>query len=392
MLADEMTRDLRAIRDGAIQAAAAAATTRSRRRGRRTDGSRSTTRRLISKGVEFGTITAFADGTVDVSEIEGVDEDLRIRPFFHHGETVSIREFVIGAFRAEMGLEAYDPILCDVTDPSSPIARTSPAGFRYDPALDEFERPPSCDEFADPDADGVPSEIDTAVVDHLEFYLLNYFKPGLGRQNRRTERGLRLMKDVGCTGCHIQNLEIEIDRRVADVTTRFDPRRGIFNRLFAVAETRFEVLEDGDRYPLLLPAEESFRVENIFSDLKRHDLGEAFHERDYDGSFRTEFVTEALWGVGSTAPYGHDGRSINLEEVILRHGGEAARSRHAFARLGENERRMVLEFLGTLVLFPPDDTASNLNPGFPDRDPQLPENHGSINLGALFQIPEEGPE
>jgi CxxC motif-containing protein (DUF1111 family) len=34
-------------------------------------------------------------------------------------------------------------------------------------------------------------------------------------------------------------------------------------------------------------------------------------------------MTEPLWGVGSTAPYGHDGRSINLREVILRHGGEA---------------------------------------------------------------------
>jgi hypothetical protein len=44
------------------------------------------------------------------------------------------------------------------------------------------------------------------------------------------------------------------------------------------------------------------------------------------------------------------------------------------------------------VLFPPDDTASNLNPGQPGENPQLPENHGSINLGALFQIPEEGAE
>jgi len=46
----------------------------------------------------------------------------------------------------------------------------------------------------------------------------------------------------------------------------------------------------------------------------------------------------------------------------------------------------------TLILFPPDDTASNLNAGHRGRDPQLPENHGSINLGALFQISEEGPE
>ena len=42
-------------------------------------------------------------------------------------------------------------------------------------------------------------------------------------------------------------------------------------------------------------------------------------------------MTEPLWGVGTTAPYGHDGRSINLNEVILRHGGEAQRARDLYA-------------------------------------------------------------
>ena len=142
----------------------------------------------------------------------------------------------------------------------------------------------------------------------------------------------------------------------------------------------------------MLPSGDSFLVENIFTDFKRHDLGEAFHEREYDGTFQTEFLTEALWGVGSTAPYGHDGRSINLEEVILRHGGEATASRDAYAALRERDQRKILEFLQTLILFPPDDTASNLNAGDAAGNPQAPENHGSINLGALFQIPEEGPE
>ena len=69
--------------------------------------------------------------------------------------------------------------------------------------------------------------------------------------------------------------------------------------------------------------------------MKRHDLGPAFHERNYDGTTTTQFMTEPLWGVGSTAPYGHDGRSINLREVILRHGGEAQAARDAFAALPE---------------------------------------------------------
>ena len=79
--------------------------------------------------------------------------------------------------------------------------------------------------------------------------------------------------------------------------------------------------------------------------------------------------------------------------MIRRHGGEAEAVKQAYVGLTSNERSKILEFLGTLVLFPPDDTASNLTPGDPlSGDPQDPANHGSINLGALFQIPSEGPE
>ena len=346
------------------------------------------TRDLITKGVDFGQITAFPDGTFDVSQVDGVDTNLRVKPFFAQGGTISMREFLIGALNAEMGLQAVDPILCAATDPGNPQGGVSPAGFVYDPTLDTFERPPACDTAADPDGDGVANEIDTALVDHLEFYLLNYFKPGQYLVTPRAQAGLQLMDQIGCTTCHIQNLTINTDRRVADVETNFDSTRGIFNELFAEASTRFTVVADGDPYPQVLPEGQSFVVRNIFSDLKRHDLGPDFDERDFDGSRVTEHVTEPLWGVGSTPPYGHDGRSINLDAVIRRHGGDAASSTVAFAALSNNDQRKVIEFLETLVLFPPDDTASSLKMGDPNAsDPQDPDNHGSINLGALFQIP-----
>ena len=128
-------------------------------------------------------------------------------------------------------------------------------------------------------------------------------------------------------------------------------------------------------------------MRNIFTDFKRHDLGPNFHERNYDGTMRTQFLTTPLWGVGTTAPYGHDGRSMNLTDVILRHGGEAQAARDRFADLSGADRRRLLDFLNSLVLFPPDDTASNLNPG--DRSaagyPQF--GHGSIRLAALFNDP-----
>src|SRR5204862_570599 len=109
----------------------------------------------------------------------------------------------------------------------------------------------------------------------------------------------------------------------------------------------------------------SFLVPNIFTDFKRHDIGVKFYERNYDATSQTKFLTRPLWGVGSTGPYGHDGRSMTLDDVILRHGGESQASRDAYAALSSKDSDAVLKFLNSLILFPPDDTASNLDPGNP---------------------------
>jgi cytochrome c peroxidase len=198
------------------------------------------------------------------------------------------------------------------------------------------------------------------------------------------------MDQMGCTSCHVADLEIRRDRRVADVETNFNRNKGIFNRLFAVATGLFSEVDDGSGFASLKePLGGSFLVENIFTDFKRHDLGPGFWERNFDGTLVKEFVTEPLWGVGSTPPYGHDGRSIDLEEVILRHGGEAEDAREEFLDAPRQHRQQVIAFLESLVLFPPDDTASTLDPG--DRGhPEFPQyGHGSIALTVLFNDPDD---
>ena len=371
MLADEITATLRAIRDDAVQRAAAR--------------NRTITANLVAKGISYGSIIARADGTVDTSRVDGVDPDLRVRPFFLHGGTISMREFLVGAFNAEMGLEAADP---DLAAASSGGRVVTPSGMVLDGSLDRIEAPPAPHAAADPDSDGVTNEIPTSLVDFMEFYLLNYFKAGTHQQNATTLTGQRTFGDIGCATCHIPDLQIDRDRRVADVETVYDPARGIFNRLFATASALFTETDDGSGMPAMKqPKLGPFLVRNIFTDFKRHDLGPAFHERNYDGTMQTEFLTTALWGVGSTSPYGHDGRSVNLVEVILRHGGEAQASRNAFAALSATKQSGVIAFLNSLVLFPPDDTASNLDPGNP-ATPGFPQNgHGSIKLSALFNDP-----
>src|SRR6476661_734349 len=68
MLADEMTSDMPAIRAAAVSESQA--------------NGWSVTKSLVSLGINYGSITARTDGSVDTSRVQGVDADLRIRPFF----------------------------------------------------------------------------------------------------------------------------------------------------------------------------------------------------------------------------------------------------------------------------------------------------------------------
>jgi CxxC motif-containing protein (DUF1111 family) len=220
--------------------------------------------------------------------------------------------------------------------------------------------------------------------------LLNYFKPATYEQTPDVIAGRTKFQEIGCAQCHVADLQINHDRRVADLETVYDPVNGIFNRLFATASVLFTPQDDGSGFPTLKrPSNQPFLVKNIFTDFKRHDLGPDFYERNFDGTIRREFLTTALWGVGTSAPYGHDGRSLNLREVILRHGSEALGARDAFASLSSGNQTKVLEFLRSLVIFPPDDTASTLDRGNRNARTFPQFGHGSVNLTALFNNPSD---
>jgi CxxC motif-containing protein (DUF1111 family) len=92
-----------------------------------------------------------------------------------------------------------------------------------------------------------------------------------------------------------------------------------------------------------------------YSDLLLHDMGEALSDGHAD--FRAtprEWRTPPLWGAGlyqavsGEANYLHDGRARSFEEAILWHGGEGEASKQAFMHLDRKERRMLIEFLGSI--------------------------------------------
>ena len=207
-------------------------------------------------------------------------------------------------------------------------------------------------------------------LDLLEWYLLNHPSPATGQRSRESVRGRRLMAEYGCTSCHIPNWVIQSanegpgfpgDRRFFDLAVKYnDYTRRLEGRLTTLVDT----VPHADGTRSLRPKRGRYVVRDILTDFLHHDLGARFYEYTYQGGelyVLSRFRTAPLWGVGSTAPYGHDGRSATLDHVIRRHGGEAETSRRAYVSAPGKDREAVVAFLKSLVLYQPDVLPTDLD-------------------------------
>jgi cytochrome c peroxidase len=190
-------------------------------------------------------------------------------------------------------------------------------------------------------------------------------------QKGQINRGRATFMDIGCAACHVPNLRLddpvfsEPSQNPAYRDSTFpagqDPLAAGLDPAFAVT---FDLTEDQPDNQIVGPNGEivhlgSLRTDSagraiveLFGDLKRHDIGAGLAENiDEVGTGASVFLTENLWGVGSTAPYLHDGRATTLTEAILEHGGEAAASKNAFVNLITSKQQDVIAFLDNLVLF-----------------------------------------
>jgi hypothetical protein len=212
----------------------------------------------------------------------------------------------------------------------------------------------------DPDRDGYCEEITEGDLDVAEWYLLNHPAPARGEITPEVRQGEQLFKQIGCASCHVPDGHLfEANPSARDYTQRFDGDRRFFelqvgfNDKTERLEGKLVYLADR-RGDLWLPRRKAYTVRGIYSDLKYHDVGASFYQVQFDGSVIKKWRTSPLWGVGSTAPYGHDGASLCLDEVIRRHAGEALASKQQYAALPRPERRRVLDFLESLVLYQTD--------------------------------------
>ncbi|WP_299483580.1 di-heme oxidoredictase family protein [uncultured Roseibium sp.] len=313
LLAREMTTDLRTARQSLLKKA-------------RTSGQPEKTE-LETKGVTFGSLTAFPDGTLDVSGLDGVDDDLTIRPFSQKGVFASLRQFTVNAMNAHHGIQ--------------PSERFGPkwTGTR------------------DFDADGIADEMSTGQISALVAWQATLPAPTRMQDlpdvwETASAEGEQVFGTIGCSSCHIPSLPL-------DSLVFHDP--GPFDTAGTLRPSDLDTPLALDlatlKWVQALPKDAQGRVlVPLYGDLKRHEIADTQNET-YGNELlaqrfvaRDVFITAELWGIGSTAPYGHRGDLTTLNEAILAHGGAATESRKAYSGLAEEERQSVIAFLRSLEI------------------------------------------
>ncbi len=273
----------------------------------------------------------------------------------------SIRGFIAGVMQTFFGLRVHDASVTeDRRSRSSRPLTDAWAGPTLAGALQLRYALPAVDHKA---------FVTEGEMDVFESYILNHPRPAVAAQTEESRRGQQLLRDFLCTSCHTEDWHIQAadekrglpgDRRFFDLAVRADSRGALVGKLTHL--TRSEKLADGTRVDV--PARGAFQVLGIYSDLRYHDLGQRFYEyRTIAGELVVErlFRTKPLWGVGSSAPYGHDGRSMTLDDVIRRHGGEGRDSAIRYAEAGRDDRDALVAYLKSLVLYQTDQLPVDLD-------------------------------
>jgi len=287
LVAMEMTMDLRAARQQALD-------------------NPGTTVPLVTKGVDFGTISATPSGDLETTNVEGVADDLVVRPFGRKGEFATVREFDTGAMQFHFGMQPVEAVGAGI----------------------------------DADGDGVVDEITEGDLSALSIFIAMLERPRAGNRDRQADDGFAIFQAIGCAGCHIPELGTEretLPLRLPEIGT--DPLSNVYREVnLTKPPVRFRKNSNGGiRVPL-------------FADLKRHDMGPALAETFalVDAETNSEFTTARLWGIADSAPYLHDGRATTLTEAIEFHGGEAQSVRDSFVALSDDDKIDLLSFLRTL--------------------------------------------
>ncbi len=252
---------------------------------------------LLTKGVGYGRVTVEPDGALDTRAVQGLDADLIVKPFSAKGTVATLREFTQDAAERHLGLRTVEGEAKEGELTSADLTAL---------VLWQATRP-------------VPRQVE----------------PKDAQRAADARQGQAVFHQIGCASCHVPVLPL--NDPVMTVTPP-DAARPLRTNLTTTGLQP----ASGGAWPIAL-----------YSDLKRHDMGQALAEPLPQGAAAPGmFITRPLWGVASVGPWLHDGRATTLSEAIMWHGGEAESSRAAFAALPKTDQHALMEFLRTLVIDP----------------------------------------
>lgn len=127
---------------------------------------------LVTKGVDFGSITFDGAGLCDTSRVEGVDDDLVVRPLGRKGQSFTTRDFDDEAFPFHLGIQPVELV----------------------------------GEGVDDDHDGVVDELTGGEMSAVSVFLATLERPVLRDESWQSRRGGEFFEEIGCTDCHVPEL------------------------------------------------------------------------------------------------------------------------------------------------------------------------------------------
>lgn len=303
LLAREMTSELHHIRDTAMQRAISTG--------------KHVTVTLNTKGVNFGKLTAWPDGLLDVSKVQGIDEDLIVKPFSQKGVYVSIREFTLDALEFHHGLQPEERI-----------------GYDHDG-----------------DLDGVVNELTVGDVTALVLFQASLHPPVMEQPSSSlsksyVETGELIFDNIGCAVCHKPFLEL--NSPIYSEPNPYNPP-GTISDYDIPSEYDINLVNRSNSNSIK-PTEHGTYLVYAYTDLKRHNMGPILANETEEQRFVESpvWITRKLWGFMSEPPFLHHGRATIIEEAIIAHGGEAELSRSKYEALSDDDRIALIEFLKTL--------------------------------------------
>ncbi len=392
--AEEITADLMADQNGAITTACTSAVGTTVTRNLTSENR---IRKLDNnlENLTFGTISAtrVSSGgnlcpnnanryTLNTASVTGVSADLVVRPFQWKGVVAFGRDFARGASHNELGMQSVEITGDNVDGDGDGVANelTIPDQTAFGVYLGGQPRP----------------------VSVLDLDNAGFISPALSQgQKDAINNGNTVFNNIGCTNCHKFALLVGDPTFSEPSLSQFHRDNGTFpagQPVLTPGKIQFDItkdIPDNQIFQKILGI--PFKVadlgnfekqNNIFlpgfgktlvklrGDVRRHNMGTNLAEPITDGSptggttiAAGTWLTEALWGAGSTAPYLHDGRATTFAEAVLEHTctlnatlpgrpgvictdvGEASASVASFRALNATDRANLEAALQSQVLF-----------------------------------------